>query len=228
MSRVGDKIKNIRISTGMSQKQLAKKLGVAESFVNEVETGRKIVNQDLIDRISKVLGKDINDIGMSFEDQAYEEEKARKAAPVAAPARKDKPEQVSDVWNDAFASVIKSVPVYNYSLTKVLGTKQLPILNNKIEGHNQDKVFYLEIESDDMLGFRIAKGDLAFAVSTNEFFNNSVSLIQYGERRVVRQLQRLDNSKALIISNKGSVVTETVNIKEVKVLAKLERLEIKL
>jgi transcriptional regulator with XRE-family HTH domain len=223
MSRVGDKIKNIRMSTGMSQKQLAKKLGVAENFVNEVETGRKIINQDLIDRISKVLGKDINDITMSFEEQVFEEEKEKKPA---ASVRKDKPEQVSDVWNEAFASVIKSIPIYNYSLTKVLGSKQLPLLNNKIEGHNQDKVFYLEIEGDDMIGFRIAKGDLAFAVSTNEFFNNSISLIQYGDKRVVRQLQRLDNSKALIISNKGSVVTETVAIKEIKVIAKLERLEI--
>jgi len=223
MSRVGDKIKNIRMSTGMSQKQLAKKLGVAENFVNEVETGRKIINQDLIDRISKVLGKDINDITMSFEEQVFEEEKVKK--PEAA-VRKDKPEQVSDVWNEAFASVIKSIPIYNYSLTKVLGSKQLPLLNNKIEGHNQDKVFYLEIEGDDMIGFRIAKGDLAFAVSTNEFFNNSISLIQHGDKRVVRQLQRLDNSKALIISNKGSVVTETVGIKEIKVIAKLERLEI--
>jgi transcriptional regulator with XRE-family HTH domain len=223
MSRVGDKIKNIRMSTGMSQKQLAKKLGVAENFVNEVETGRKIINQDLIDRISKVLGKDINDITMSFEEQVFEEEKVKKPA---ASVRKDKPEQVSDVWNEAFASVIKSIPIYNYSLTKVLGSKQLPLLNNKIEGHNQDKVFYLEIEGDDMIGFRIAKGDLAFAVSTNEFFNNSISLIQYGDKRVVRQLQRLDNSKAIIISNKGSVVTETVSIKEIKVIAKLERLEI--
>jgi transcriptional regulator with XRE-family HTH domain len=223
MSRVGDKIKNIRMSTGMSQKQLAKKLGVAENFVNEVETGRKIINQDPIDRISKVLGKDINDITMSFEEQVFEEEKVKKPA---ASVRKDKPEQVSDVWNEAFASVIKSIPIYNYSLTKVLGSKQLPLLNNKIEGHNQDKVFYLEIEGDDMIGFRIAKGDLAFAVSTNEFFNNSISLIQYGDKRVVRQLQRLDNSKALIISNKGSVVTETVSIKEIKVIAKLERLEI--
>jgi len=223
MSRFGDKIKNIRMSTGMSQKQLAKKLGVAENFVNEVETGRKIINQDLIDRISKVLGKDINDITMSFEEQVFEEEKVKKPA---AAVRKDKPEQVSDVWNEAFASVIKSIPIYNYSLTKVLGSKQLPLLNNKIEGHNQDKVFYLEIEGDDMIGFRIAKGDLAFAVSTNEFFNNSISLIQYGDKRVVRQLQRLDNSKALIISNKGSVVTETAGIKEIKVIAKLERLEI--
>lgn len=222
MSRVGDNIKNTRISIGMSQKQLAKKLGVAESFVNEVETGRKIINQGLIDRMSKVLGKDINDISMSFEEQVYIEDKEKKQVNV----KKDKPEQVNDLWNEAFASVIKSIPIYNYALTKVIATKQLPLLNNKIDGHNQDKVFYLEIEDDDMIGFRIAKGDLAFAQSTNEFYNNSISLIQYGDERIIRQLKKLDNNKALIISNKGIVKTETAEIRDIKVIAKLERVEI--
>ena len=220
MSRVGDNIKNTRINIGMSQKQLAKKLGVAESFINEVETGRKIINQELIDRMSKVLGKDINDISMSFEDQVYNEEKKQVIV------KKDKPEKVNDLWNEAFASVIKSIPIYNYALTKVIGTKQLPLLNNKIEGHNQDKVFYIGIEDDDMIGFRIAKGDLAFVQSTNEFFNNSISLIQYGDQRVIRQLKKLDNNKALIISNKGIVKTETAEIRDIKVIGKLERVEI--
>ena len=220
MSRVGDNIKNTRINIGMSQKQLAKKLGVAESFINEVETGRKIINQELIDRMSKVLGKDINDISMSFEDQVYNEEKKEVIV------KKDKPEKVNDLWNEAFASVIKSIPIYNYALTKVIGTKQLPLLNNKIEGHNQDKVFYIGIEDDDMIGFRIAKGDLAFVQSTNEFFNNSISLIQYGDQRAIRQLKKLDNNKALIISNKGIVKTETAEIRDIKVIGKLERVEI--
>ncbi len=223
MSRVGENVKQARINAGMSQKQLAKKLGVAEGFVNEVETGRKIINQDLIDRLSKVLGKDMNDITMSFEEQVYKEEKVQKQS-----VKKDKPEQINDVWNEAFASVIKSVPIYDYSLTRIKGARQMPLLNNKIEGHNQDKVFYLEIEDDDMLGFRIAKGDMAFAQATNEFFNNSISLIQYGDNRSVRQLKRLDNNKALIISNKGVVKTETAEIKDIKVIAKLERLEITL
>jgi len=222
MSRVGEKIKNTRMGIGMSQKQLAKKLGVAESFVNEVEAGRKIINQDLIDRVSKVLGKDINDISLSFEDQVFKEEKEKKQLNV----QKDKPEKVNDVWNEAFASVIKSIPIYNYCFTKVIGTKQLPLLNNKIEGHNQDKVLYLEIEDDDMIGFRIAKGDLAFAQLTNEFYNNSISLIQYGDNRIIRQLKKLDSNKALIISNKGIVKTETVEIKDLKVVAKLERIEV--
>lgn len=221
MSRIGEKVKEARIAVAMSQKQLAKKLGVAENFISEVETGRKIINQDLIDRLSKVLGKDINDITMSFEEQVFQEERENKQI-----QRKDKPEKINDVWNEAFASVIKSVPIYDYSLTKVKGSRQLPLLNNKIEGHNQDKVFYVEIEDDDMLGFRITKGDLAFAQATNEFFNNSISLIQYGDKRLIRQLKRLDNNKALIISNKGVVKTETAEIKDIKVIAKLERLEV--
>jgi len=220
MSRVGDNIKNTRVSIGMSQKQLSKKLGVAESFINEVETGRKIINQELIDRMSKVLGKDINDISMSFEDQVYNEEKKQ------VNVKKDKPEKVNDLWNEAFASVIKSIPIYNYGLTKVMGTKQLPLLNNKIDGHNQDKVFYIEIEDNDMIGFRIAKGDLAFVQSTNEFYNNSISLIQYGDERIIRQLNKLDNNKALIISNRGIVKMETAEIRDIKVIGKLERVEI--
>ncbi|AKN33060.1 DNA-binding protein [Clostridium carboxidivorans P7] len=222
MSRVGEKIKNIRNSIGMTQKQLGKKLGVNESFVNEVENGRKIINQNLIDRISKVLGKDINDITMSFEEQVFEEEKDKKYS--AAP----KKEAVKDVWNEAFGSVLKNIPIYGYDLQKAVSFKQLPLINNKVEGHSQDKVFYLQIEDDDMLGFRIAKGDLAFAYSTHEIENNSICLIEHGSKRVIRQIKRLDNNKVLLISNKGSFRTETAEIKEINIIAKLNRVEIKL
>ncbi|AKA71328.1 XRE family transcriptional regulator [Clostridium scatologenes] len=222
MSRVGEKIKNIRNSIGMTQKQLGKKLGVNESFVNEVENGRKIINQNLIDRISKVLGKDINDITMSFEEQVFEEEKDKKYS--AAP----KKEAVKDVWNEAFGSVLKNIPIYGYDLQKAVSFKQLPLINNKVEGYSQDKVFYLQIEDDDMLGFRIAKGDLAFAYSTHEIENNSICLIEHGSKRVIRQIKRLDNNKVLLISNKGSFRTETAEIKEINIIAKLNRVEIKL
>ena len=42
MSRVGDKIKQVRESKAISQKQLGKKIGVSESFINEVEMGKKL------------------------------------------------------------------------------------------------------------------------------------------------------------------------------------------
>jgi transcriptional regulator with XRE-family HTH domain len=222
MSRVGENIKNTRNSIGMSQKQLAKKLGVAESFINEVESGRKIANQSLIDRLSKVLGKNINDITMSFEEEVYKEEKTQKFS------SEPKKESVKEVWSEAFGSVLKNVPVYRYSLDKAISWKQLPLINNKVEGYAQDKVLYLEIEDDDMIGFRIGSGDLGFAHITHEIQNNTICLIDYNNGRAIRQIRKLDNNKLLLISNKGSLRTETVDSKDIKVLAKLDRIEIKL
>ena len=224
MSRVGEKVKFIRMEQGMSQKQLAKKLGVAESYLNEVEQGRKVVNDDLIRRISKVLGKDINDIGVSFEEEIFNdtEEKAKYEV------KKEKLEAVKDVWNDALGSVLKTVPTYKYDLKTIVGKRQLPLVSNKIEGYGQDKVFFLEIEEDDMVGFRIAKGDVAFAHITHDVENNAICLIEHNDERVIRQIKKLDGNKLLLISNRGSLRTETVGIKDINVLARLDRVEIKL
>lgn len=222
MSRIGDKIKEVRLSSKLTEKQLAKKLGVAESFIKDVELGRKVANESLINRISKILGKDLNDITMSFEEQALEEGKQEKKG-VSAPV-----EKVKDVWNDAFSSVLKTVPVYGYDMSKALEGRKMPIMDNKIEGHSKDKVLFLQIEDDDMMGFRISKGDIAFAHITHEVQNNSICLIEYNGERKIRQIKKLDNTKLLLVSNKGSLRTETVGIKEIKVLVKLDRVEIKL
>ncbi len=43
------------------------------------------------------------------------------------------------------------------------GFKELPIHSNKVEGYPLDKVFYLEVQDDEMTGFRMLKGDLVFS-----------------------------------------------------------------
>ena len=75
MSRVGERIKSVREKSGLTQKALAKKLGVAEKFINEVETGRKILNEALIEKVSKVLNTDLNDISMVVTDDDLQKEK---------------------------------------------------------------------------------------------------------------------------------------------------------
>lgn len=222
MSRIGEKIKLERLKAKLTQKALGKKLGVSESFVNEVETGKKIINQTLIDRISKVLGTDLNDVTMSFEEQVYEQEKDSKYD------KKPKKEEVKEVWNEAFGSVIKNVPIYKYELDKAAAFRQMPLVSNKIEGFAQDKVIYLEIQEDDMIGFRIAKGDLALAHLTSDIENNSICLIEVDNERLIRQIRKLDNNKLLLISNRGTTRTETVDNKSIKVIARLLRVEIKL
>ena len=223
MSRVGEKIKMAREKSGMPAKVLAKKLGVAEKFINEVEMGRKVAPESFIDRAAKVLNVDLNDISMVVTDEALmEEKKTLKEMP------KKKIEASSEVWTDAFSSVLKNVPIYDYSLSKNNGFKEMPVHSNKIEGYPQDKVCYLQIEDDEMSGFRIMKGDLAFAHSLKEVSNNGIFLLDYRGKRKVRQVKTLGNSKILLVSNSGSLITETMEIKEVNVIAKLERIEIKL
>lgn len=202
MSRVSEKIKEARNKKGLTQKQLAKKLGVSEKFISEVELGKRIINQNIMNRISKILGEDINDITMSFEEKILQESTKKTSNPNNT--------KVKEVWNDALSSVLKSVPVYNYNLRNIITTKQLPIIGNKVEGLNHDKVIYLKIQDDDMIGFRIGKGDLAFSYITHEIENNGIFLIEIENERVIRQVKRLDSNKLLLINNKGELRTKKI------------------
>lgn len=223
MSRVGENIKKAREKSGLTAKALAKKLGVAEKYINEVEMGRKVASESFIDKAAKILNADLNDISMVVTDEALmEEKKTFKELP------KKNTQNASEVWTDAFSSVLRNVPIYNYSLANQKGFKELPIHSNKIEGYPQDKVLYIEIEDDEMSGFRMLKGDLAFAHIVKEVSNNGIFLLEYNGKRKIRQVKVLGNSKILLVSNGGSLVTETKEIKEINVIAKLERVEIKL
>ncbi len=227
MSRVGEKVKKARLENKLTQKQLGKKLGVSETFINEVETGKKILNEKLIDRISKVLNTDINDISMYSEEPVYDETPKKAPENKSFKEHKDNKE-VNEIWNKAFGDVLKNVPIYDYSLSNVLSFRQMPVYSNKIEGYPQDKVFFISIEDDDMLGFRIAKGDLAFCHAIKEVQNNSIYLLEINNERFVRQVKKLDSTKILLVSNKASVKAETVNIKEAHVLGKVDKIEIQL
>lgn len=223
MSRVGQRIKEARLKSGMSQKVLAKKLGVAEKYINDVELGRKVVQEAFIDKAAKILNADLNDINMVVTDEALMEE--RKTLEVN---KKPKKVEVAEVWNDAFASVLKSVPIFDYTLNSIKGKKELPVHSNKVEGFPQDKVLYIEIQNNDMSGFRMVKGDLAFSHLVKEPSNNGIFLLDYKGERIIRQLKSLGNSKYLLVSNGGALLTETVTIKDFEVVAKLERIEINL
>ena len=230
MSTVGERIKQGRNAKGMTQKQLAKKLGVAEGYINDVENGRKVVEEKFIERVGKVLGGDLSEMTTLFDSIAYEERKASETSTKSQGTVKSNKikETINEVWNDAFSSVLKSVGIYNYDLNKPIGKKELPVISNKIEGYAQDKVLYIKIENDDLLGFRICEGDLALANLTSEIENNKIYLIDINGERVIRQLKKLDSNKVLIISNKNMVRTETAHPKDIKVIAKLNRLEIEL
>lgn len=224
MSRVGVKIKEAREKSGMTQKVLAKKLGVAEKFINEVETGRRIVQESFIDKAAKVLKADLNDVSMVVTDEALMEERKSYIEINKKPSKI----KTEEVWDNAFSSVLKNVPIYDYNVKNIKGTRELPIHSNKVEGFPQDKVLYLEIQDNEMSGFRMMEGDLVFAHLVKEMTNNGVFLVEYKGKRKIRQIKSLGNSKILLVSNGGALLTETMELREVSIIAKLERIEIKL
>ena len=224
MSRVGEKIKAARLNSGMTQKALAKKLGVAEKYINDLEMGRKVAQESLINKASKILNTDLNDISIVMTDEALMEERKNYAITNKKPSKIE----TDEVWDNAFSSVLKNVPIYDYSLKNIKGKVELPIHSNKVEGFPQDKVMYLEIQDNEMSGFRMMQGDLAFSHLVKEISNNGIFLVDYKGSRKIRQIKSLGNSKLLLVSNGGTLMTETVESKEISVIAKLERIEIKL
>lgn len=215
MSRVSESIKTARLNQKLSKKQLGKKLGVSENFIEEVESGRRVLNENLLRRFSNVLNYQVDDMVMTSDDEEVTE--VREA-----------PKKVNETMESAFSSVIMNLKIWDYSFSEVKGEKQLPIFDNKIEGFPKDKVFFIEIEKDDMSGFRITKGDVALCHKESEPQDNNIYLIEVNEKRAIRQIKRIDNNNLLLISNKNTLRTETVDKKIVKILGRLVKIEIKL
>ena len=240
MSRIGLEINKLRQQKGMSPKQLAKKLGVSEGFVLEIESGKKIINDDMIGKVSKALDFELGPIGLFASDdklgEANTQADSSSGARITAGSRVSAntapklaaQQPVQEVWDDAFGNILKTVPIYDYRMDRIIDKKLLPIEKNKVQGFQKEKVFYLNIEDSDMSGFRIFKGDKAFSVLSNEIDKDGIYFIEYNDARAVRQVKRLQADKLLLIYNKGKLITETISTKNIKVLARLVKLEIDL
>ena len=114
MSRLGDMIKQERLRAGWSHKQLAKKSGVSEKFLVEVEAGTRIIADTQATRILKVLGKTSEFIA-DFEGKAdgVPTPEPVRAAPRPAPAPKKPaaPAEPTDAWVNALGGLMRAVPV---------------------------------------------------------------------------------------------------------------------
>jgi putative transcriptional regulator len=57
-----NKIRDFRKEKGWRQVDLAKKLGILQSEVSDIETGKRKPNIYLAKRIAMVLGRDVNEV----------------------------------------------------------------------------------------------------------------------------------------------------------------------
>lgn len=60
--RIGDKIKEIRISKGLDQKQLADMVGISKSSISEWENCKRVPRMSTLRKIAEALGVDVWEI----------------------------------------------------------------------------------------------------------------------------------------------------------------------
>jgi len=235
MSRLGDLIKTERLRQRMTPKQVAKKCGVAESFIVDVESGRRIIADDLARRILKTIGlTQHTEADFSLDDIAATVDLNTTIAPrpVAAP-KKEAPAAQDDgavdgsIWLDALSSVLKRVPVKNAVMQEV-DHRLLPILSGKIEGAAPEKVFYFVAPDESMRGFRIHQNDLCFIVPSQSPIDGAVMLVEFKERRALRKIKKLDHFQVLLQSYGREYEADTASINAVNFIGRCVRIEISL
>lgn len=245
MSRLGDLLMLERSRQNLTRKQVARKCGVSEGYLKDVEEGRRIIRDDEARRILRTLGtSQRNEAEFSLDEiaatvdlstlapQKSEPPKAQSAQPQSAPqqpapAAPRSAEEQSGIWLDALSSVLKPVPVMNAGWIQV-SRRMVPIQDGKIEGAKPDRVVYFLAPDDSMRAMRIEKGDLVLVVPQTLPVDGAIMLVEYGAHRCLRRVKLLGDSRILLQSGDRDLDAEALHISEVKLVGRAVRVEIAL
>ena len=229
MSRLGDTIRAARAKSGLGEKQLAKKCGMAESVIRDIEAGRRIVSDDQARRILKVLGVE-SPVSTELE-VAQEPPAALRPRPRAYVVPVDEPEKVtvhaeqaSDAWLDALGGVVRRVPVLDPE-GLVIDHVLTPIVSGRIEGAPPDKALYFRCPDDTLRGFRIFAGDLLLTVPQDRPADGELMLVLLDGKRCVRRMRKMDGQHFALETYDREYDSLTLPLTQIRVLGRCVKLE---
>ncbi len=236
MSRLGDLIKQERARRGIAAKTIAKKCGVSESFLLEIEAGTRIPRDDQAQRIMKAMGAEapaassftLEDIAATVDLQSAlpQVQKARAPGKEAAAQEKDKG-VAGSIWLDALSDVLQRVPVYN-AVMKEVGSRLLPVRQGKIEGAPKEKVFYFQAPDDQMRGFRVHRGDLVLVVPSKTVEDGAMLLLDSPQGKVLRMAKLLPRYQVMLQRYDSAFESEILGLSDLQVAGRCVRLEAEL
>ncbi len=243
MSRLGDLIRLERTRQGLTFKQVARKCGVSDKYLMEVESGKRIIADDQARRILKTIGSGdtrteaeftLDDIAATVDLQSAVVPSVSKAAPEKKLTKKEKqggepdsPAVPGSIWLDALAGVLKHVPVYNAAMKEV-DHRLLPITNGKIEGANPDKVYYLSAPDNQMRGFRVMKGDYLLVVPASGPVDGALMVLDTPYGKILRKTILMAGFQVMLQTYDDRCESEIKNLNEITVVGKCVRLEAEL
>lgn len=237
MSRLGDLIRLERTRQNLTYKQVARKCGVSDKYLMEVEAGTRIIGDDQARRILKTIGmKEQTEADFTLDDiaatvdlqsavpqlgKAVEEKKLTKKEKRAGD---DEPGVAGSIWLDALSGVLKHVPVYN-AVMKEVDHRLLPVTDGRIEGANADKVFYFVAPDNDLRGFRVLRGDYLLVVPATAPVDGAIMLLDTPQGKILRKTCRMAGFQVMLQRYDGACESEIKNLNEIVCVGRCVRLE---
>lgn len=227
MSRLGETIQKARAAAKMTEKALAKKCGMTESVIKDIEGGRRIASDAQAQLILKILGVK-NPVSAELEVASEPEVKLRpKPRPYVLPETQEEgspARESNDAWLDALSGIVKRVPIVDEG-GLVIDHVPVPIIGGRIEGGAPDKVFFFRCPDDALSGFRIHAGDLLLCVPAQKVEDGAISLFSLNGRRAAKKANKLDGNRVLLQTYDREFSSEALPSIDAPVLAKCVKLE---
>lgn len=237
MSIIGTNIKNTRNKKSLSLKELAKKSGVTEQYLADIESGKKIPNQKLIESISKALGISVDLLEPSYFSQYFEAENEKEEPKTLKnKITERKPVEDDNAISSALSKAVRKIPV----IDKITSIKDFPnkndIVDYKYEPVYQNKgakvpsgefVYYIA-QDNAMSNSRILKGDLTLVFITDSIRNGDIVLYMDRNKTYIRRIAFLDKDDILLYADNYEYQPILSNQKNINIVGKVVRVEFKI
>lgn len=237
MSRLGDLLRKERLALQMTEKQVAKKCGVSEVYVMEVEKGERIINDEALLRILKKIGAS-EQVVLPFAAQEANvyADPAPKPQPKPAPPRtetrsvlsvsSDAPvDQPSASWVNALNSAMCRLPIFDVTHTQI-GYSMVYVERGKLHGLPAEQACFVECPDDSLLAMNICAGDRLLMVPCAQPMSGCIQWINLSGTLALYFVTKLEGNLALLQTWKGGRLTSrTIESRDAKFTMRAVRVE---
>lgn len=213
MNRLAQKIMNARKAANMTEKELALKAGLNLNYLLQVESGKKVVNEQTAQKILDILGAE--------EQFIKHEEKEVPKKPVI-PVEKKAPSTTIEVplqWQSALSGVLKQYPIYIEGTDKVIGQRECIISDKKVDGIHYEKILFLKIKHSELPQLRILKDDILTLQDASTIENFKIYYFAYKSIKMVRML-KIEGSKVLALKDLNDSKPDVYAMADIKIIGK--------
>lgn len=232
MNPIAKRIQEARLKAKMSEKELAKKCGLSASYIIQIESGKKIINDKAAESIMAVFGQKVDSYDAYLDDAAKSmavEAKpvVKKSAEVKTVSKNDHVViEPNDQWAGALANIIKAFDIKDMKSGKAVGSRELPVLGKKVDGVPSDRLAFLQVSDDAAKVMRICKDDILWIQICDEVSSNGVYVLEEANKK---QICRVEKQYGQLHLSQGNASDKrSVDAKGIKVVGKVVRVEFKL